>query len=276
MSELAIQVLNTASDIGELLADRILAGLAKARLHGRDYLLGCPSGRSPKPIYDAMAKQAAAGSVDLSRLILVMMDEYLGGGTDGLGLCPKDAHYSCRRFAEVEIRQRLNAGVGAAHQIPEEHVWFPDVGKPESYDGRIAAAGHVDLFILASGASDGHVAFCPPRSPADGASCIVRLAEETRRDNLSTFPEFRSLDEVPHYGLTVGLGTIAKHSKAVVMVIHGVHKQYAAKRLSESTAFDPQWPATIVHRCRDAAVFLDAQAAGTASLGGAARREPER
>jgi glucosamine-6-phosphate deaminase len=238
--------------------------LAKAGLAGRDYLLGCPSGRSPQPIYDAMARRAAASSVDLSRLIFVMMDEYLGGGADGLGFCPADAHYSCRRFAEVEIRQRLNAGVKPAHQIPKEHVWFPDIDKPESYDCRIEAAGHVDLFILASGASDGHVAFCPPGSPADGPSCIVRLAEATRRDNLSTFPAFKSLDDVPQYGLTVGLGTIAKQSKAVAMVIHGVHKQAAAKRLSESTAFDPQWPATIIHHCRNASVFLDAHAAGAA------------
>ena len=137
----------------------------------------------------------------------------------------------------------------------------------------VEAAGQVDLFILASGASDGHVAFCPPGSPADGSSCIVRLAKETRRDNLSTFPEFKSLDDVPHHGLTVGLGTIAKYSKAVAMVIHGGHKQYAAKRLSKSTAFDPQWPATIVHLCRNAAVFLDPQAAETASLECAALRE---
>lgn len=82
------------------------------------------------------------------------------------------------------------------------------------------------------------------------------------------------LDEVPHHGLTVGLGTIAKHSKVVAMVIHGGHKQYAARRLSESTAFDPQWPATIVHLCRSAAVFFDSQATGTASLG--ARRELDR
>ena len=263
MSKLSIQVLNTAGEIGELLADRILAGLANAGLAGRDYLLGCPSGRSPKPIRDALARQAAAHSLDLSRLILVMMDEYLGGGADGLGLCPADAHYSCRRFAEVEVRQQLNAGVVPAHQIPQEHVWFPDIERPASYDDRIAAAGQVDLFILASGASDGHVAFCPPGSPADGPSRIVRLAEATRRDNLGTFPEFKSLEEVPHYGLTVGLGTLAKQSKAVAMVIHGSHKKYAAKRLAESTDFDPQWPATIVHRCRNAAVFFDAQAAGT-------------
>lgn len=268
-----MQILNTAGDIGDLLADGIVASLAKAGLAGRDYLLGCPSGRSPTPIYDAMARMAAASNADLSRLILVMMDEYLGGGADGLGFCPEDAHYSCRRFAEVEIRQRLNAGVEPAHQIPKEHVWFPDIASPESYDGRIEAAGQVDLFILASGASDGHVAFCPPGSPADGSSCIVRLAKETRRDNLSTFPEFNSLDDVPHHGLTVGLGTIAKYSKAVAMVIHGAHKQYAAKRLSESTSFDPQWPATIVHLCRNAAVFFDAQAAGTANLGGAAQPE---
>lgn len=265
MSNLAVQVLNTAGDIGELLADRILAGLAEARLTGRDYLLGCPTGRSPMPIYDAMARRAAANNLDLSRLILVMMDEYLGGGAHGRGLCPAAAHYSCRRFAEITIRQRLNAGIEPAHQIPQPQVWFPELEKPERYDDRIAAAGQVDLFILASGASDGHVAFCAPGSPADGPSSIVKLAEATRRDNLGTFPEFKSLAEVPHYGLTVGLGTMSQQSKAVAMVIHGSHKKYAAKRLSESTAFDPQWPATIVHRCRSASVFLDSEAAPTGS-----------
>jgi glucosamine-6-phosphate deaminase len=260
----SIEILKTPAAIGDVLAADILAGVAAARTDGRHYLLGCPSGRSPKPIYDAMAEKAAAGNLDLSNLVLVMMDEYLGGGEDGLGLCPPDAHNSCRRFAEHDIRQRLNAGIEPAHQVPKERVWFPDATAPGAYDARITAAGDVDLFILASGATDGHVAFNPPGSPADGPSCIVKLAEETRRDNLGTFPDFPSLDAVPHYGLTVGLGTIANLSKAVAMVIHGAHKQGAAKRLTQSEGFDPQWPATIIHRCNQVRILLDTAAAGQA------------
>ncbi|NTF44273.1 hypothetical protein G6L80_20265 [Agrobacterium rhizogenes] len=258
------EILNTPAEIGDVLATDILAGITAARADGKQFLLGCPSGRSPKPIYDAMADKAAAGNLDLSNLVLVMMDEYLGGGDDGLGLCPPDAHNSCRRFAEHDIRQRLNARIDAAHQVPKEHVWFPDAKDASAYDARIKAAGGVNLFILASGATDGHVAFNPPGSPADGPSCIVKLAEETRRDNLGTFPDFPSLDAVPRHGLTVGLGTIANLSKAVAMVIHGTHKQNAAKRLMESDGFDPQWPATIIHHCKRVRILLDTAAAGTA------------
>lgn len=264
MSALSAEILNTPADIGERLATDILMAVAAARADGKQYLLGCPSGRSPKPIYDAMAQKAAAANLDLSNLVLVMMDEYLGEGEDGLGLCPPDAHYSCRRFAEHEIRQRLNAAIQPEHQVSKEQVWFPDVTNPVAYDDRIKAAGGVDLFILASGATDGHVAFNPPGSPADGPSRIVRLAEETRRDNLGTFPAFPSLDAVPHHGLTVGLGTIANLSKAVAMVIHGAHKQGAAGRLTRSTGFDPQWPATIIHHCRQVRILFDTAAAGQA------------
>jgi len=95
-----IEICETPQIIGERLAAEILVGIEAAQKAGRPYLLGCPSGRTPQPIYTAMAQQAAASGVNLSTLILVMMDEYLGAGTDGKALCPVDSHYSCRRFAE--------------------------------------------------------------------------------------------------------------------------------------------------------------------------------
>jgi glucosamine-6-phosphate deaminase len=183
-------------------------------------------------------------------------------GPAGPVLCAPDAHYSCRRFAEHEIRGVLNAALPAARQVPPGNVWLPDPADPAAYDARIAAAGGVDFFLLASGGSDGHVAFNPPGTPAGSPSAIVRLAETTRRDNLGTFPDFRSLAEVPGYGLTIGLGTIAAQSRAVAMVIHGAHKQAALARLLASEGFDPAWPATILHRCRRAEIHADRAAMG--------------
>jgi len=257
-----VEICETPQIIGEKLAAEILTDIEAAQRANRPYLLGCPSGRTPQPIYAAMAQQAGASGADLSTLILVMMDEYLGAGTDGKALCPFDSHYSCRRFAEVEIRQRLNSNLAPALQMRPEQVWFPSPDRPTDYDNKIAAAGGVDFFILASGASDGHVAFNPPNSAPDGKTSIVTLAEATRRDNLGTFPDFNSLDEVPLYGLSVGLGTIAQLSKEVVMILHGSHKHTAASRLLSSHVFEPDWPATIVHLCPKARIFLDRGAAG--------------
>jgi glucosamine-6-phosphate deaminase len=153
--------------------------------------------------------------------------------------------------------------------IPDDAVWIPDPGDVEAYDARLGAAGGVDLFIVASGASDGHVAFMPPGSALDGGVAIVPLAETTRRDNMVTFPTFRTLDEVPTHGVSVGLGTIARVSRRVRLVLLGEGKRNAAARVLGTTGFDPVWPATMIHACRDAGIWLD-----TAAHGGGREGEP--
>jgi glucosamine-6-phosphate deaminase len=109
----------------------------------------------------------------------------------------------------------------------------------------------------------------PPGSALDGGVTIVPLAETTRRDNMVTFPTFRSLDEVPTHGVSVGLGTIVRVSRRVRLVLLGEGKRSAAVRVLGATGFDPAWPATMIHGCRDAAIWLD-----TAAHGGGREGEP--
>ena len=124
---------------------------------------------------------------------------------------------------------------------------------------RIEAAGGIDTFLLASGASDCHVAFLPPGSARKGRTAVVELAESTRRDNLVTFPEFRSLDEVPREGVSVGLGTITR-ARALRIVLHGREKRTAASRILAHDGFERGWPATVVHDHPDAEIWLDREA----------------
>jgi glucosamine-6-phosphate deaminase len=234
----AVRVFASPEQLGEVLAGEILERHDRG---GGPFLLGCPGGRSLRTTYRALAARAAR----LDRLVVVMMDEYLGA--------PRDAHYSVHRFAGEELVRPL--GLGA------DRVWFPDADDPQAYDERIAAAGGIDLFLLASGASDGHVAFVPPGSQRDGRTAVVAIAETTRRDNLATFPQFAGLDEVPTYGVSVGLGTIAA-AWTLRLVLHGADKRAAAARLLTLDDFDPSWPASIVHAHPDAEIWLDEAARG--------------
>jgi len=208
-----------ADELGRTLAAEIVA------LHPR--LLGCPGGRSLLTTYRQLP--------ELPETTIVMMDEYLP-------VPPTSAHFSCRGFAERELPRA-------------REIWLPEPEDPPAYDDRIAEAGGIDLFLLASGASDGHVAMLGPGAPRDGRTSVVPLAESTRRDNLATFPEFESLGEVPTQGISVGLGTIAD-ARALRMVIHGEHKRDAIDRLLSYDRFDPEWPASIVHEHHDAAILL--------------------
>jgi glucosamine-6-phosphate deaminase len=223
-----------ADELGGALAAEIVDAYRAA--DGRAFLLGCPGGRSLRTTYRALAGRRE----DLDRLVVVMMDEYVGA--------PADAHYSCAGFAQSELVEPLG--------LREDQVWLPDAEDPAAYDDRIAGAGGIDLFLLASGASDGHVAFVPPGSSRDARTSVVALAETTRRDNLVTFPEFASLAEVPTHGVSVGLGTIAA-ARAVRLVLHGADKRAATARVLALDSFDPAWPVSIVHECDDAEIWVD-------------------
>ncbi len=231
-----VRVFPDPEELGQALADEILS--AYERSDGT-FLLGCPGGRSLLTTYRALA----ARRPDVSRLVIVMMDEYLDASPD--------AHFSCARFAREQLARPLG--------LPAERVWLPDEHEPERYDERIAAAGGIDLFLLASGASDGHVAFVPPGSPREGRTAVLELAETTRRDNLATFAAFGSLDEVPTRGVSVGLGTISA-ARSLRLVLHGAEKRHAAARVLALDRFDEAWPASVVHEHEDAEIWLDREA----------------
>ena len=249
-----VDVFPDADALGAALAREIMAGIDAAREAGRRYVLGCPGGRSGRTTYAALARLARGA--DLTHLVIAMMDDYLeaapGGGWQPV---PPEAHHSCRRFAREEIVALLDAG--AAATVRPSHVWLPDPSEPAEYGRRLRAAGGVDLFIVASGASDGHVAFVRPGTPLDGEVGIVELADTTRRDNLATFPAFGSLEEVPSHGVSVGLGTIRDLSRSVRLVLHGSAKRTAAERVLAARDFEPDWPATFIHRCPDARILID-------------------
>jgi glucosamine-6-phosphate deaminase len=228
--------------LGRALAAEIAA--AYERLRGSEprsrFLLGCPGGRSLRTTYRALAGLR----LDLDRLVVVMLDDYVGA--------PADAHYSCAGFARRELQRPLG--------LRDDQIWLPDPDDPAEYDDRIAEAGGVDLFLLASGASDGHVAFVPPGGRREGRTAVLALAESTRRDNLATFPAFRSLADVPTHGVSVGLGTIAD-ARSLRLVLHGAGKRAAAARLLTLDRFDPDWPASVVHDHPGAEIWLDEEAA---------------
>jgi glucosamine-6-phosphate deaminase len=254
-----LTVFADATELGRAVAQEI--GEAVEAAAGSRFVLGCPGGRSPMSTYVALSEWFSERDTDLSQLVIAMMDDYVLSGADGLHQPPADAHYSCRRFAREEIQARLNAGVSPEHRIPDEHVWGPEPADPAAYESKLEETG-VDYFILASGAGDGHVAFNPPGSPLDSTSRVVELAEQTRIDNMATFPDFESLDEVPHHGVTVGVGTIARVSRRMAMLVVGSDKREAVRRLLAADGYDPDWPATVYLTAAEPRLYVDRAAIG--------------
>jgi glucosamine-6-phosphate deaminase len=251
--------------IGEGIAARVLDRVERERLTTGRFLLGCPTGRTPRPIFAAMTRQLENEPQDLSHVVLVLMDEYLVERDGRLVYAPSDEPWSCHHYALVEIAAKINAVLPPACRIRPDAIWFPDPVDPDAYDARIADAGGVDFFILASGASDGHVGFNPPGSPRESRTRIIPLSEETRRDNLQTFPAFGVLANVPRHGVSVGIDTIAR-AKEAVMVVWGEGKRVTLGRIRSAEHYESDWPATVIHECARAEVIGDEAAVPAAPL----------
>ena len=260
MPTASLRIFPSPASIGEEVAQRLLQRIELARLSGKRFLLGCPTGRTPRPVYDAVARELSNSRQDMSHVVLVMMDEYLVPWESGLRYAPEANEWSCHYFARVEIAAKMNDELQPSHRLPAESIWFPDPGDPEAFDRRIQDEGGIDFFILASGASDGHVAFNPPGSARDSITRIIQLAEDTRRDNLLTFPAFQTLASVPSHGISVGIGTIASAREAV-MIVWGAGKRRSLARMMGGERYDPEWPATVIHECQGGEILADADAA---------------
>lgn len=260
MPRTPVRLFPSPDAIGEQVARLLLTRIEKARWADKRFVLGCPTGRTPRPIYRALARQLAQKPEDLSHVVLVMMDEYLVAAGSGYKYASSREPWSCHHFARVEIADRLNAPLLAIQRLREESIWFPDPRDPAAYDKRIADLGGIDFFILASGASDGHVAFNPPGSALSSRTRIIPLSEDTRRDNLQTFPAFGTLAAVPGHGVTVGIDTIVSAREAV-MVVWGSGKRLTLSRMKSAEHYEPDWPATVIHECALGEILADTEAA---------------
>jgi glucosamine-6-phosphate deaminase len=252
-------VFRTPAVLGRVLAAEIADEIERAAHDGRRYVLGCPGGRSAHSTYCALADEVAARGLDLGHVVIVMMDEYVDrdGRTGDYRRIDPELRHSCVRFGRQEIVRRLDTAAGPGRGIAADHFLVPDPADPAAYDEQIAALGGIDLFLLASGAGDGHIAFNPAGTPAGAGTHVVALSEQTRRDNLSTFPSLRGLEDVPRYGVSVGVGTIREHSKRVVMVAHGTDKATAVSRLADAEHYESDWPATVFTDCAQPRLYVD-------------------
>jgi len=239
--------------LSQLLALEILKELKrKKRL-----VLGCPGGRSLKKTYYYLGQISHELNISLDKLTIIMMDEYVHKKNGKYKLANPDSHYSCVRFSNQVIKKLLNFKKNNFNSLKSKNIFFPTINSPSSYDMLIKKLGGIDIFLLASGSSDGHVAFNNNYSKVNQNTHITKLSTKTRNDNMKTFSDFRHLTEVPQYGLTVGLKTISSLSKRAILVLTSKEKKLAFKTITTLNKFDISWPASIIFKCKNYKIYSD-------------------
>lgn len=210
-----------------------------------DCVIGFATGSTPLGLYKELIRMYKAEGLDFSKVVSFNLDEYVGLPPTH----PESYHYFMweNLFKHININpSNVYIPMGMAEDIDAFCEW---------YEEKIIEHGGIDLQILGIG-SNGHIAFNEPGSSLGSRTRIKTLKENTRLDN-SRF--FNSIDEVPKYAITMGVGTIME-AKRLLLLANGINKAEAIKQTVEGPIM-AKYPATILQLHRYATVIVDKEAA---------------
>lgn len=211
-----------------------------------DCTLGLATGSTPIGLYNNLIELYKKGNLDFSKVTTFNLDEYYPISGDNV--------QSYKYFMNDKLFNHVNIDESKTH-IPNGETKFPEE-ECANYDKHIEEHGGVDLQILGIG-NNGHIGFNEPDENLVAGTHITGLTESTIEAN-SRF--FDSMDEVPKKALTMGIGSILK-SKKIILMASGKSKSDAVKALLDDK-INTNIPATMLKAHSDVILICDKEAYG--------------
>lgn len=204
--------------------------------------LGLATGSTPIGMY----KNLVDMNLDFSEVTTFNLDEYY----PILRSNPQSYHY----FMMEHLYKWVN--------LKKDHIFIPNGETKDpaqeciDYEKAIAEHGGLDLQILGIG-QNGHIGFNEPSATLNSYTHITDLTQNTIEAN-SRF--FNSIDEVPTKALTMGIATIMRANR-ILLLASGKEKARVVQAL-KGNMIDPEIPATILAAHNNVTVIADKAAFG--------------
>lgn len=235
-------VKETYQEISRLAAE-LIAKVVRAKPNA---VLGLATGSTPVGPYKELIRMNKEEGLDFSQVTTFNLDEYVG--------LPPTHNQSYRYFMNDSLFNHINIDKkkthvpdGMAKDIPAFCKWYED---------QILKAGGIDVQLLGIGAN-GHIAFNEPGSSLGSRTRVKTLDEKTIKDNARFF---KSMDEVPRYAITMGIGTIMD-ARMLVLLANKENKADAIAKTVEGP-ITAMVPASVVQMHPKAVIIVDKPASG--------------
>lgn len=215
-----------------------------------DCVLGLATGSTPIGTYKKLVEWYEGGNLDFSEVKSVNLDEYKG--------LPRENDQSYYYFMHDNLFDHVN--------IKPENTNLPDGTKPDAetecarYEGVIRSLGGIDLQLLGLG-HNGHIGFNEPEEFFPAETHCVNLQERTIEANKRFFA---SADDVPKQAYTMGIGTIMKARK-ILIVVSGEDKADTIKNAFFGPV-TPMVPASVLQLHPDVTLVADEAALSKCDL----------
>jgi glucosamine-6-phosphate deaminase len=168
-------------------------------------VVGLATGSTPKSLYAELVRMHREEGLSFKNVIAFNLDEYYP--------IEPDAIQSYHRFMKQQLFDKVDIDQTNCH-IPDGTTAKESIKQHcATYEQKIADAGGVDLQILGIGIN-GHIGFNEPGSSMFTKTRLTTLTNSTR---LANSYEFANISEVPRLAITMGIGTILKAKKILLM-----------------------------------------------------------
>ena len=236
---------------------RTAADFVIAAINEKPDMVVCfPTGGTPLRMYELLACANAQGCVDFSKVTVLSVDGYVG-------LPPEH---------ENNFSYKLHKNLfNNCNFDPDKLLMMNSIADDmdaecERYTKLVQDLGGIDFLIDGIG-ENGHSAYNEPADFMKLGVHVDKISESTAKAN-SRF--FNSIDEVPKYGITLGIDSFVSAGK-VLLLANSPKKAPAIARLVEENTVNPQFPVSFLKLAKDVTVIIDREAAGVhgAALKGA-------
>ena len=206
-----------------------------------DCVLGLATGSTPIGLYKKLIEYYKSGEVDFSEARSFNLDEYYP-------ISPDNAQ-SYRYFMNKNFFEHINIDF-ANTEVPDGMCKDPEA-ECDRYDRLIDEAGGIDIQLLGIG-RNGHIGFNEPDEALTVTTHVTDLTESTIGANARFFD---SADEVPKKAITMGIASILK-SRKIVMLVSGKEKHEALSALLDDSITCSN-PATMLKAHPDVVIICD-------------------
>ena len=210
-------------------------------------VLGLATGSTPKSLYAELVRLHREEGLSFQNVITFNLDEYYP--------IEKEAWQSYNNYMHRLLFDHIDINPAHIH-IPNGELAKEDVKKHcAEYEKQIEEAGGIDVQILGIG-NNGHIGFNEPGSSIYSRTRLINLENSTR---LANAYEFANIAQVPRLALTMGISTILK-AKKIILLAWGPGKAPVIQKAVEGHVTEGV-PASLLQQHTDCIFLLDEAAA---------------
>jgi glucosamine-6-phosphate deaminase len=227
-------------------ARRIAGLIRKKQEEGQFFVLACPGGRTPLSVFRELIRLHREEGLSFCNVKVFSLYEFYPLTSPA---------FSNRAYLKDYFLDHVD--------ILPEHVYSPDGFMPKEdildfclrYEQEIERAGGLDMVLLGIGHA-GNLSFNGPGTAVSTATRLILLDNDSRKEAARMF---KSVENVPAGVITMGMSTILK-ARRIVLMAWGEGKAGIIREAVEGKESD-SLPASFLQSSQNARVVMDLSAA---------------